>query len=316
MTRTGQAVTDHQKSTSKMSPIKIVSVAFGVGLLSACMTPAAAPPPPPPPAPVVETIPARPLPPRGAAYVMQIPSKNALGQRETVNLGVSDDERVWHFRSAWNVAGLNCVSDQYAPIVTAYSAYISDHKRELKAINDRIDRVYRRENGGRRSGIRAREAQMTSVYNFFALPPARAGFCAAVLDVSNRYLLAPVDPVDFANSNFGVLEQAFEQFFLDYEKYQRDSAAWDMKYGEQYGPSQPGWLAVQDAKRNGIPIPTAGESNPVTTLADTTTASGSVADPQTGAEVPVVPTQTEFVSQPVVEPVATGDTNASDGGSQ
>lgn len=287
------------------APVRITAVAIAVSVLAACTTPAPPPPPPPPPpAPVVERIPYRPLPPGGASYVMDIPDIGASGQRETINLGVSDDERVWHFRSAWNVAALNCTAPQYQPVLTAYSAYISDHARGLKAVNDRIEREYRREMGARRAGILAREEHMTAVYNYFALPPARAGFCRAALDVSNRYLAAPPsDPVAFANENFNVLETPFETFFSDYERYERLSANWDAKYGERYGASQPGWVAVQEARRNGVPVPSA-EGDPSSTLAEPTSVAGAVADQQTGADVPVVPVQENVVSQPVTQPIA------------
>ena len=174
----------------------------------------------------------------------------------------------------------------------------------LRQVNDRVEAVYRRENGGRREGLKAREEHMTSVYNFFALPPARSGFCNTALDLSNRYLAAPVDPIEFARSNFALMQQPFEDFFVAYEAYQRDSAAWDARYGAQYGPSQPGWVAVQEARARGVPIPTV-TSAPATTLAAPPVQTGLVADSETGAEVPVIPTETDFVSQPVVEPVPT-----------
>lgn len=236
----------------KRAPVKIIGVALATSVLAACATPAPPPPPPPPPPPVAERVPYRPVPPGGASYVMQIPMRDAQGVRQTINRGVSADENVWHFRSAWNVAALNCTAAQYQPILTAYSAYISDHGRALKRVNDRIEADYRRINGARRAGILAREAHMTSVYNYFALPPSRAGFCRTALDVSNRYLATPPsDPVAFANANFPMLEAPFETFFNDYERYQNASAQWDAQYGAQYGPSQPGWVAVQEARGNG-----------------------------------------------------------------
>lgn len=238
---------------------------------------------------------------------MAIPDEDANGFRKTAMRGVSGDENVWHFRSAWNVAALNCTAAQYQPILTAYSAYISDHARDLKRVNDRIESEYRRENGGRRAGILAREEHMTGVYNYFALPPARAGFCRAALEMSNRYLAAPPsEPVAFANANFANLQAPFETFFDDYERYQRLSANWDAEYGERYGASQPGWVAVQEARRNGVPVPSA-QSDPAATLAQPTSVAGTVSDQATGAEVPVVPAQQgNFVSQPVTQPVASG----------
>ncbi|HCJ80032.1 MAG TPA: hypothetical protein DHV50_00775, partial [Erythrobacter sp.] len=69
----------------------------------------------------------------------------------------------------------------------------------LKRVNDRIDAEYRQEHGARRAGIQARESQMTMVYNYFALPPARADFCRTALGVSQQYLAAEqIDPIAFA----------------------------------------------------------------------------------------------------------------------
>ncbi|MDJ0641875.1 MAG: hypothetical protein QNJ15_03570 [Erythrobacter sp.] len=236
---------------------------------------------------------------------MNIPSMGSDGKRMTVNRGLTEDETVWHFRSGWNVAALNCTAAQYAPIADAYRAYITDNSRALKRVNDRIDGVYRRQMGSRRAGIVEREGEMTQVYNFFALPPARNGFCSTMLDLSNRALTAPPsDPIAFALANFPLIEAPFDTFFSDYERYERDSSAWDARYGAEYGPSQPGWVAVQRARANGNPnVPTVGVGDPASTLAAPTAATGLVADPATGTEVPVVPVQDGFVSQPVVEPI-------------
>ncbi|MGB3710624.1 MAG: hypothetical protein WA985_02930, partial [Erythrobacter sp.] len=260
-------------------------------------------PPPPPPPPPVETVPYRPLPPNGAAYVMGIPDKNFLGQRQTINRGISRDEELWHFRSAWNVAALNCTDPIYEPITEAYGAFIADNKDELRRVNQRIDREYTQAADTQRDGMLAREDQMTAVYNFFALPPARARFCRAALDISNRALAAPpTDPAAFARDNFALLEEPFEVFFEEYEQYQQMSAEWDRKWGELYGATQPGWVAVQAARANGR-VPSVGD-DPASTLADPVTPGETVSDPDTGVNVPVVPVPESTVSQPVVEPVS------------
>ncbi|MEL7188438.1 MAG: hypothetical protein AAGK17_02710 [Pseudomonadota bacterium] len=298
------------KASNKPLGLKITIVGLGTSAVAAC-APAPAPiVPPPPPPPVVETVPVRPLPPSGAAYVMNIPQVSPAGQRMTVNTGISDDERVWHFRSGWNVAALNCTSAQFDPITDGYSLYIQKYARPLKAINDRIDAVYRSQEGSRRAAIRARESKLTGVYNYFALPPARAQFCQDTLDISNRFLAASdVDPAVFAMTNFDQLDRAFATFFNDYAAYQQSSAEWDAKYGAEYGPSQPGWVAVQDARARGIYVPSVGTgaADPASTLSTPTEVTGLVADPQTGTEVPVIPTDTQFVSQPVTQPIPTED---------
>jgi hypothetical protein len=245
---------------------------------------------------------------------MDIPIRNIAGQRQTVNTGLTDNEKVWHFRSAWNVAALNCTAPEYQPILDAYSAYISDHARALKSVNDEIDTRYRQENGGRRPGILAREQQMTAVYNFFALPPARARFCRAVLDIANRALIAPpTDPVAFAMDNFALVQEPFELFFQEYETYQRQSADWDSRYGARYGASQPGWVATQRARARGVVIPSS-QGDPAQTLAQPGVQAGAVTDPETGAAVPVVPVRENVISEPIVEPVASEEDEASAAG--
>lgn len=308
----GAAPAHSENNKSNRVPgLRIVTVATMTAALAACATtpppppPAPPPPPPPPPPAVVEATPYRPLPPQGAAYVMKIPAMGPDGKRMTVNRGLTEDETVWHFRSGWNVAALNCTASQYAPINTAYTAYARDFSSDLNRVNSRIEATYSRQFSSRRATIQAREKVMTSVYNFFALPPARASFCRTALDLSNRYLATPPsDPIAFGLANLATLEAPFDAFFLEYERYERESAAWDAKWGAMFGPSQPGWVAVQQARRAGT-IPSADGADPTTTVSTPTAAATTVVDPDTGAEIPVVPVNEGFVSQPVVEPIAT-----------
>ena len=102
---------------------------------------------------------------------------------------------------------------------------------------------------------------MTTVYNYFALPPVRAGFCQSALAVcasrrsrnaeirSDHVRHAPISPHWRGRSTM---------FFTAYEAYQRDSAAWDAQYGPRYGASQPGYLAVQAAARRSTMVATGG----------------------------------------------------------
>ena len=276
----------------------IATVALGSALLAACATPAPPPPPPPPPPPVVEAVPYRPLPPGGAHYVMDIPAHGPDGKRVTVNTGISDDQLVWHLRSAWNVAALNCLAPEYEPILEAYRGFLTKNARSLKATNDRIEAEYAKKHKTKRAANVARDGTVTQVYNFFALPAARSGFCRAALDMSNRALASPpTDPLAFARANFDGLLVPFETFFDDYEAYQRASAEWDAKWGAQYGASQPGWVVVQQARASGAPVPGIGD------LTGQGVEMTTVIDPVTGAAVPVVPVNENVTSQPVVQPI-------------
>ena len=86
---------------------------------------------------------------------------------------------------------------------------------------------------------------MTQVYNYFALPPARADFCNVMLGIANEYIAAPPEDANlFAASGLARIEAVFDRFFRAYEQYRVDSSAWDLRYGAQYGASQPGYVAV------------------------------------------------------------------------
>lgn len=235
---------------------------------------------------------------------MAIPPLGIDGQRLTVNRGLSDDEKVWHFRSAWNVAALNCTAPQYQPITDAYGTYIKDHGRALGRVNSRIDKVYQGNHRTRREAIRAREEKMTSVYNFFALPPARTEFCIAALNLANYAASMPsYDPIQFAMNNFTMLEAPFDNFFSKYEEYQRESAAWDARYGARYGMSQPGYVAVHGSQA----APQVGLGDPASFTSQPSAIAGTVTDPETGAKIPVVPVQEGEESVPIVQPVPTTD---------
>jgi multidrug efflux pump subunit AcrA (membrane-fusion protein) len=237
---------------------KIAAVAAGLVVLAGCATPAPPPPPPsppPPPPPVVraEPIPYRPIPPGGAPYVMVIPGKNAAGQRITVNTGIDEQQAVWHFRSGWNVAALNCTGPDDGQIIAAYGGFLTRFERQLATINTALDARARAQAGSTRAGTRAREEQLTQVYNYFAQPAARGDFCAAARAISAQWVATPSAELNgYAVANLALMENAFEQFFTAYERYRTESAAWDARYGVQYGASQPGYVVVHGTPSNVI----------------------------------------------------------------
>ncbi len=273
---------------------------IGVSLLAACAPKAPPPPPPPPPAPV-EIIPYRPLPPSGATYIMAIPSRGSDGRHVTPLRNITDDERVWFFRSAWNVAALNCIGPGYEPILTGYAAFLKDNAKALKAINTRIDQATRKKQSSR-DAMMSREKSMTIVYNYFALPPARDQFCQTALRMASLTAATPKpDAATLAAAHFVEWERPFENFFTAYEQYQRDSAAWDQRYGARYGASQPGYLAVQAARA--LTLPQVGQANPASTTLQSAGQAGVVIDQETGASIPIVPVTPGQEAVPVVQPV-------------
>ena len=136
------------------------------------------------------------------------------------------------------------------------------------------------------------------MYNYFASPPARGELCNTALAIANEYLASrPADFTTFAVTGLQRYEQAFEQFYSTYEQYQLTSAEWDARYGSQYGPSQPGWVAIYGnrAQQQAAGVATTGlvPSDPV-----------SVPDTSTGATIPVIPVDGANSGTPVVQPLA------------
>ncbi|WP_231568367.1 hypothetical protein [Novosphingobium malaysiense] len=204
------------------------AVAMTLAVLSGC-APTPAPPPPPPPPVVV--IPPMPTPPSGAPLDMTIPPIDANGERHTVNTGISTSQAVWNLRSAYNVAALNCMEPQYAPILAGYKRFLDVYDKQLDAANKEIDSSFRAGNSAR-AALRARETYQTQVYNFFALPPVSSGFCDAAMNLTTE--LQTVDPGQFntyAFSGLAKMEAPFKSFFSAYEQYKADLAAWQARYG-------------------------------------------------------------------------------------
>ncbi|SFF84743.1 hypothetical protein SAMN05518801_102170 [Novosphingobium sp. CF614] len=197
-----------------------------MAVLSGCATK----PPPPPPPPVV-VIPPMPAPPMGAPPEMTIPPVTQDGVRHTVNTGISTSQAVWNLRSAYNVAALNCVEPQYAPILAGYKRFLAFYAKPLDSAYKEIDRSFRTQHTGR-AAVVAFESYQTQVYNFFSLPPVDTGFCQAAMELTIE--LQTVDPSQFEAYSFSGLakmEAPFKAFFDSYEQYRADLAAWQARYG-------------------------------------------------------------------------------------
>lgn len=192
------------------------------------------------PAPA-RVIPARPVPPMGAVASMPIPAVDASGVRQTVNANLTPAQKTWNLRSAMNVAALNCAGAKYAPILGAYKALLGTHARSLAATNRAVEKEFR-DRYGAASYLARRDAYMTKVYNYFALPPARPDFCDAALVVGSELLtVAPGGLDNFAALALPRIEQVFENFFRAFERYKVEVAAWDAQYGSMFGIGQGGY---------------------------------------------------------------------------
>jgi hypothetical protein len=208
------------------------SLLAGIGLIAitalAGCAPKAAPPPMIVPPPVV-VVPPQPMPPRGASPKLVPPPINALGVRQTVNVGLTPAQTTWNLRSAYNVAALNCTQPEHEQIVVNYRAFLKSHAKKLDAANKEVDKEFKAKHGAR--FIPPRETFNTQVYNYFALPPTLPSFCDAALVMSNEAAAAPVNDFDaFAARSLPMLETVFVDFYRSYDQYRTDLAAWQAKY--------------------------------------------------------------------------------------
>lgn len=204
-------------------------LAVAIAAVAACAPKPSPPPPPPPPAPVAP-IPPRPMPPLGAAPGLAVPPVGPNGMRMTVNAGITTAQTLWNLRSAYNVAALNCLKPEHGDILVGYKKFLIAHKNALATANKTVDSEYKKRFGS--SWIRPREAYMTQVYNYYAYPATVARFCDAALGMARESMaVKTADLPTFAQRNLALLDTVFHQFFLAYEKYQADAAAWDAKYG-------------------------------------------------------------------------------------
>ena len=237
------------KSFKHGRPICTGVMLAGIAMLSAC-GPKAPPPKELPPPPQI-VVPPQPRPPLGASNNVPVPPLLPNGTRQTVNTGVSAAQALWNLRSAYNVAALNCMKPEHAAILEGYRAFLHNNTRALTAANRTVDQEFKGRFG--KTFVRSREAYMTQVYNYFALPPTIQGFCDAALAVSKEaQTVKPADIDAFAVRSLTALDGVFQDFFLSYDQYRTDLAGWQARYV----PSQPQaivlpYAAGQDAAGQG-----------------------------------------------------------------
>jgi cell division septation protein DedD len=165
------------------------------------------------PTPVVAA--AEPRPPAGAAKGLSLPSADAQGHYATINSGVGDKEAIWHFRAALNVAALSCtdqsIRDNYNQLLKGRkavfaSAYASETARLHGAALDQ---------------------HQTRLYNFFAQPPAKIGFCrAADAEATQALSVSAAEFPAYAVSALQRLEAPMIAFYAAYDRYRHELADW------------------------------------------------------------------------------------------
>ena len=137
-----------------------------IAMLAACSTREA-------PAPVVAYTP----PPVAAAPAfggygnLQVPPRLADGSYATPNRNLSAAAMIWHLRAGLNVAALGCRDADEAALVASYNALLARHRDEFAAAYRAL--------GQETGNVAAFDTAMTRLYNYYALPPAQSGLCAA-----------------------------------------------------------------------------------------------------------------------------------------
>ena len=166
---------------------------------------------------------------------MAIPQMAADGARQTVNYGISNEQKLWNVRSGLNVAALNCRNTEHLSLADNYRTFLNRHKRQLSRTNRDLASQYRKEHG--RNYRNAQDAYMTRVYNYFALPPALPAFCDVAHELSIEAAQVPAGQLHtFTETALPRMEAVYEEFFSAYEKYRVDLAAWEAQYGPNRSP--------------------------------------------------------------------------------
>ena len=161
---------------------------------------------------------AEPAPPAGVAANYAPPPRDADGRWRTPNRALSPDEATWHLRVALNVAALGCRGPEEARMVSGYNALLAERKDVLAAAGAGVEAAYKARSGETWRG--AHDDAMTRLYNFFAQPPAQAGFCAEARAVLAE--AATVEPGGFAGwaaASLDRLERPFVTFYDAFEGY-------------------------------------------------------------------------------------------------
>lgn len=207
-------------------------ILMGFAFLAACQ---AAPPPvvvaPPPVVIAPPVIPPIPVPPLSAAIGLSIPPVDIDGTRSSPNKNLGPEETIWHLRSSYNVAALTCQGPVWGQIATNYNAFLDKHKSRLNVSNLAIEDKYQKENRGN-EGRRLRDTHITSLYNYFALPPVKNIFCNSILEYSREILaLESTDLLLYAQTRLPEIDAIFTNFYDSYAAYEIALADWQARYG-------------------------------------------------------------------------------------
>ena len=137
---------------------------------------------------------------------LTIPPRLPDGGYATPNATVSAAGALWHVRAGLNVAALSCRDADEAALVASYNAFIRTHAASF----DKSYRALGQEYGG----VAAFDEAMTRLYNYYALPPAQAGLCAAARAVLAELAAVPAGGLEpIAGATLARLDQPYRTVF-------------------------------------------------------------------------------------------------------
>jgi hypothetical protein len=198
-------------------------------------------------------IPPRPTPPGGATANVIVPVIGADGVRHTIVVDTVAAQRVWNFRSAWNVAALNCTAPEYADITTEYRTFLKKHAKALAVANRSVDTLFRQKYG--KGYVAQRETYLTNLYNYFAYPPTLPAFCGYALGIAHESpALTDKELPAFSERAYKGFAKVYEDFYIAYDKYRADLADWNAKYGAAAAATGTPQAAAEPSVTAGAPV--------------------------------------------------------------
>ncbi len=152
------------------------------------------------------------------------------GRYRTINTGIGPLQTAWHLRAALNVAAIGCRGAADATLAPSYNTMLSSKKAVLADADHFVQTHYR--TASARTWQADHDAYMTRLYNFFAMPAAKAAFCVAADSVAPQAAaIAPDAFVGFAATALPQLEAPFTAVFATVDRYKAEVADWDARYG-------------------------------------------------------------------------------------
>lgn len=182
----------------------------------------------------------KPYPPGWATPATKLPARTLDNMKwVTPNADLNDENTIWRFRIAMNVAALNCQGPVWDPVAPQYSQMLTIHSARLAAANTAINNEYLAGKYGA-GGIKLRDKQSTDLYNWFALPPVKRQFCDFALAKTAQAALVPVaDWLPFSRTSLAEADGIFQKFYSDYAQYQLDIEEWYTLHPEDRPPPPP-----------------------------------------------------------------------------